>query len=96
MEVRVATTVLERPALDDAAMKRISRRVARIRPSEEAISKQLCGGKRSFSSTPVAGQELASAVLAECLGDEDQSGGLPGLHYPDADAIVQAAQDLIT
>lgn len=68
----MATTMLERPGLDGPALKRIYRRVALIRASEAAISKQLRAGRISFSFYPVTGQETAPAVLAECLDAQDQ------------------------
>jgi hypothetical protein len=66
MEVRVATTVRERPALDDAALKRIHRRVPLVPASRKAISKQRLTGKLSFSFHQVYGQELAPAVFSPC------------------------------
>jgi len=59
-------------ALDAQAMKSIYRKVALIRAAESAISRQLRAGKLSFSFYPVAGQELAPAVLTERLSAQDQ------------------------
>ncbi|MFU2325057.1 thiamine pyrophosphate-dependent enzyme [Pseudomonas sp. NFX98] len=58
--------------LTSAALKAVYRRVALIRAAEQGISKQLRAGKMSFSFYPVTGQELAPAVLAECLSSDDQ------------------------
>jgi len=54
MEVRVATIVRERPALDDAALMRISHRVALVQASDEAISNRPRAGKLSFGFHPMS------------------------------------------
>ncbi|MFM0394962.1 alpha-ketoacid dehydrogenase subunit alpha/beta [Paraburkholderia phytofirmans] len=64
--------IAENHQLDSSALKSIYRKVALIRASEQAIAKQLRAGKISFSFYPVTGQELAPAVLSECLGKDDQ------------------------
>jgi 2-oxoisovalerate dehydrogenase E1 component len=58
--------------LDAKSLKAVYRRVALIRAAEQGIAKQLRAGKISFSFYPVTGQELAPAVLAQCLGSQDQ------------------------
>jgi hypothetical protein len=93
MEVRVATTVLERPALDYVASKRTLLPSRTRAAFEEAISKRRLTGKLSFGFYPVTRRELAAAVLAERLGDNHQSAVF--LPYRGADAIVHAAQDMI-
>jgi pyruvate/2-oxoglutarate/acetoin dehydrogenase E1 component/TPP-dependent pyruvate/acetoin dehydrogenase alpha subunit len=60
------------PSLDGAALTAVYRRVALIRASEQAIGKQLRAGRISFSFYPVSGQEMAPAVLAGCMADDDQ------------------------
>ncbi len=62
----------EQQNLGSASLRAIYRRVALIRAAEQAIAKQLRAGKISFSFYPVTGQELAPAVLCECLGPQDQ------------------------
>jgi 2-oxoisovalerate dehydrogenase E1 component len=70
---KVSTTTSPPAAtLDTNALKRVYRRVQLVRQSEKEISKALQAGKISFSFYPVTGQELAPAVLAECLGEKDQ------------------------
>lgn len=63
---------MAKTALDPATLTRIYQRVALIRAAETAISNQLRAGKIAFSFYPVTGQEIAPAVLAECLGADDQ------------------------
>ncbi|MFW3895195.1 alpha-ketoacid dehydrogenase subunit alpha/beta [Pseudomonas bharatica] len=58
--------------LTTVEMLAVYRRVALIRAAEQAIAKQLRAGKISFSFYPVTGQELAPAVLSQCLGQQDQ------------------------
>lgn len=70
--MNTASTTLTASRLDARALKSVYRRVALIRGAEQAIAKQLRAGKISFSFYPVTGQELAPAVLAECLGAQDQ------------------------
>lgn len=68
----VATDEKVASGLDNVSLKTIFRRVSLIRQAEQAIARNLRAGKISFSFYPVTGQELPPAVLAECLGPDDQ------------------------
>jgi pyruvate/2-oxoglutarate/acetoin dehydrogenase E1 component/TPP-dependent pyruvate/acetoin dehydrogenase alpha subunit len=66
------TAIAFAPPLGAAAVLRVYERVALIRAAETAISNQLRAGRIAFSFYPVTGQEIAPAVLAECLDTDDQ------------------------